>query len=211
MDQVRYTIVAGVDFSEPSDFAVREAMEQAERRGGDLHFVAVMDDAAGDPPLLRDARVTGAAFRLRERLESMIHDRIVASFRDREPSFRTVIHVRVGRPADEIVRLARDVDADLVLVGTHGRRGVERLLLGSVAERTLRIAHCPVLVVRPKLHSQEEAPEPPCPACVVRRRETGGAAWWCDQHATPREQAHSIQISQRFHYPNPIWFGGDAQ
>jgi nucleotide-binding universal stress UspA family protein len=209
MDQARHTIVAGVDFSEPSDLAVGEAIEQAERRGGDLHFVAVMDDGKGDAPLVRDARIAEVAFRLRERLAEMVQDRITKRFTGREPpSFSTVIHVRVGRPADEIARLARDVEADLVLVGTDGRRGVERFMIGSVAERTLRLASCPVLVVRPKGYPHEEMPEPPCPACVERRRESG--AWWCDEHAAPREQPHAIQFSERFHYPNPIWFGGDA-
>jgi nucleotide-binding universal stress UspA family protein len=60
------------------------------------------------------------------------------------------MHVRVGTPADEIVALAKELDADLIVVGTHGRRGVRRLLLGSVARAILRHAGCPVLVVRQK-------------------------------------------------------------
>jgi len=54
-----------------------------------------------------------------------------------------------GSPASEIVRLAREGSFDLVVVGTHGRTGLRRLVLGSVAERVVREAHCPVLVVRP--------------------------------------------------------------
>jgi nucleotide-binding universal stress UspA family protein len=60
------------------------------------------------------------------------------------------LHLLAGPPAKEIVRVARSVGADLVIVGTHGRRGVRRLVLGSVAEEVLRSAPCPVLVVRGK-------------------------------------------------------------
>jgi hypothetical protein len=73
-----------------------------------------------------------------------------------------------------------------VVVGTHGRQGLERLLVGSVAEAVVRRASCPVLVVRPQGYEaaaeQAPAPEPPCPDCVERRRETAGADWWCTAH-----------------------------
>ncbi len=54
----------------------------------------------------------------------------------------------VGEPAMEIVRYARDAGIDLIVMGTHGRTGLERLLMGSVAEKVLRDAHCSVLVVK---------------------------------------------------------------
>jgi len=53
-----------------------------------------------------------------------------------------------GVPAEVILDTAKEAGFDLVVVGTHGRRGVKRFLLGSVAERVIRHAHCPVLVVR---------------------------------------------------------------
>ena len=56
--------------------------------------------------------------------------------------------IHVGKPATEIVKAAKDWPADLIVVGSHGRGGVERLLLGSVAEAVMRHASCPVLVVR---------------------------------------------------------------
>jgi nucleotide-binding universal stress UspA family protein len=55
----------------------------------------------------------------------------------------------VGEPAAEIVSFARSAGAELVVVGTHGRTGLEHALMGSVAERVVRRAHCPVLTVRP--------------------------------------------------------------
>ncbi len=61
----------------------------------------------------------------------------------------TVHHVFLeGEPATEIVRFARDAGIDLIVMGTHGRTGLERLLMGSVAEKVLRDAHCSVLVVK---------------------------------------------------------------
>jgi nucleotide-binding universal stress UspA family protein len=62
---------------------------------------------------------------------------------------RVTTHKSVGEPAAEIVSFARSTGADLVVVGTHGRTGLEHALMGSVAERVVRRAHCPVLTVRP--------------------------------------------------------------
>ena len=62
--------------------------------------------------------------------------------------------LRTGVPDQEIVGLARDERADLIVIGTHGRGGMDRLLLGSVADRVVRLAPCPVLTVR----------QPPAPA-----------------------------------------------
>jgi nucleotide-binding universal stress UspA family protein len=56
--------------------------------------------------------------------------------------------LRSGVPHQEIVALARDERADLIVIGTHGRGGINRALLGSVADRVVRLAPCPVLTVR---------------------------------------------------------------
>jgi nucleotide-binding universal stress UspA family protein len=58
--------------------------------------------------------------------------------------------VREGKPADEILSAAREWDADAIVVGTHGRAGVSRVVLGSTAEGVVRHATCPVLVVKPR-------------------------------------------------------------
>jgi nucleotide-binding universal stress UspA family protein len=73
--------------------------------------------------------------------------------RDMVPdAFREVWNVETasGNPADAIVRLAQDRQADLIVMGTHGRTGLQHVLLGSVAEKVVRLAPCPVLTVRYK-------------------------------------------------------------
>ena len=65
---------------------------------------------------------------------------------------RITREVRVGTPFVEIVRHARELQADLVVIGTHGRTGLAHVLLGSTAEKVVRKAHCPVLTVRPHGH-----------------------------------------------------------
>jgi nucleotide-binding universal stress UspA family protein len=57
--------------------------------------------------------------------------------------------LRAGTPHEQIVGAAQDEKADVIVIGTHGRTGVNRMLLGSVAERVVRLAPCPVLTVRP--------------------------------------------------------------
>ena len=59
-------------------------------------------------------------------------------------------HFAEGDPASQVLKCARAVNADLVLIGTHDRVGLEKLLLGSVAAKVARDAPCPVLIVRPK-------------------------------------------------------------
>jgi nucleotide-binding universal stress UspA family protein len=57
--------------------------------------------------------------------------------------------LRDGKPSDQILAAAREWDADVIVIGTHGRSGVSRLLLGSTAEAVVRHAPCPVLVIKP--------------------------------------------------------------
>jgi len=69
-----------------------------------------------------------------------------------DPSLRVQAHVRVGRPVDEIVKAAKDFDADLIIMSTHGYTGIKHAFLGSVTENVVRYAPCPVLTVRLKEH-----------------------------------------------------------
>ncbi len=65
-------------------------------------------------------------------------------------SRKVCTHARLGKAVETLLQTCVDYEADLLIVGTHGRRGIDRLLLGSVAEQLVRQAACPVLVARPK-------------------------------------------------------------
>ena len=113
---------------------------------------------------------------------------------------KVVARQAYASPAHEIVRVAAEVEADLIVVGTHGRRNIPRLLLGSVAELTVRLAGCPVLVVRPKKYDvAERVPqvEAPCPDCVARRAETDDRVLWCTRHMEHHPRPHA------YHWEGP--------
>ena len=65
------------------------------------------------------------------------------------------------------------------------------MFVGSVAEMVVRLAPCPVLVVRPKRLMEYPKIEPPCPACLETRRVTGGERLWCDEHNVRDGQRHT--------------------
>lgn len=75
--------------------------------------------------------------------------RLLASVADRSQGRpRPLEFLKVGKPSAEVVKAAEEWPADLIVIGSHGRKGIQRALLGSVAEAVLRHAPCPVLVVR---------------------------------------------------------------
>jgi hypothetical protein len=98
------------------------------------------------------------------------------------------------------VQLASDLQADVIVVGTHGRRGLARFLIGSTAERVVRLATCAVLVERPTVATAEETGpqiEPPCPRCAETRRSTGNAELWCSQHRGHHGRRHTYHLAEK--------------
>ncbi len=109
-----------------------------------------------------------------------------------------IAHLRLEAPAQEIAQIAADLEADLVIVGTHGRRGISRLLLGSVAEAVVRLAPCPVFVVRPKALPAEGPRSSPRARAVWRRGvATAGKEYWCEQHRAHHGQRHTYHQRDR--------------
>ncbi len=133
---IREVLVA-TDFSEIADEAVRAARQHAERFGARLHLLHVLETAEGD-----------AAQRLAQLSEGL------------GASVPVLVRAPAGDPANEIARYASEHGVDLIVVGTHGRTGMSRALLGSVAERVIRTAPCPVLAV-PLGASQSRQVDPP--------------------------------------------------
>ena len=147
-------IVCATDFSEQAVAAERQAVELARALGAEL----VLAHMGTDAPLWREGFYTPdvravfegqrkwAADTLAAKAEALAADGVAAR-----------VVVRVGLPWEEIVRLAAEERADMIVMGTRGRTGLDRLLLGSVAERVIRRAPCPVLTVRPDTDEQESA------------------------------------------------------
>jgi nucleotide-binding universal stress UspA family protein len=134
-------IVVGLDFSEGSEVALVRAADLAERLHASLHLLYAKAVAA--PTYGGDGPEEGST-------EHHVLDFAARSLGGAEALDvigPTAVVRRSEAPADAIVRYAADVEAGLVVVGTHGRKGVSHLLAGSVAEEVIRRAPCPVLTV----------------------------------------------------------------
>ncbi len=139
-------ILHASDFSPASRPAFAQAIDLAKRDGSRLTVVHVMTPT----PVVTDGYVSPKVW---DDLERQVRghaqrevDKLVA--RARQAGVRATSMLLDGTPADRIVRAARRLSADLIVLGTHGRGGLAKLFLGSVAERVIAMARCPVLTVR---------------------------------------------------------------
>lgn len=198
MIDTRYVVVVGLDFSDLANHAVDSALEVTALRGGELHVIYVEPERAIEAVLADSWKNEIDPQKGVEKVQERANERLL-EVKKRYPTFpplRVVAHFRKGSPAKEVAQLAADLDADLVVIGSHGRSGAERVLLGSVAERVSRLARCPVWIVRPKAHdkaSRVPEIEPPCHDCVERRFETRGKELWCARHAEHHIRAHGFR------------------
>ena len=145
-------IVCPTDFSERSAPAEREAVRLAKALGAELVLAHVGTDAT----LWREGLYTPAVRAVVEGQRKWAADALAAraaALAAEGVTARAV--VKVGLAWKEIVRVAAEEHADMIVMGTQGRTGLERLLLGSVAERVIRRAPCPVLTVRPDTDNRE--------------------------------------------------------
>jgi len=139
-------IMVPTDFSEQSDRVVRYGTELASRFGAELHLLHAVEavpimygEGAYGPPE-NEAELEAVAAR---------HLEEVNVEADNVDVVRKVVH---GHPFVEIVRYAKEHDIGLIVIGTHGRGAIAHMLLGSVAEKVVRKAPCPVLTVRQEGH-----------------------------------------------------------
>ena len=155
MIQVR-KILYPTDFSSYSNQAYFHAVALAEKHSAALTVVFVYNPSATGGPGPSDPEAARRYWR--DQLEQI---------RPVDPTIK-VNHVLLdGDPATEIVRYAHDAGSDLIVMGTHGRTGLERLLMGSVAERVLRNAHCSVLVVKMPRAASSAIPQGAKPAAAT--------------------------------------------
>lgn len=139
------TIIVPVDFLKSADKLVDYSTSMAEKLSAVIHFIHVVTFPTGDA-------MVGAPFGA-EYEGKMLADaqaRMSNLLADYSESFPACTgEVVIGDPVDKIIQIAEVKDSDLIIISTHGARGLEKILLGSVAERVLTRAHCPVLTMNP--------------------------------------------------------------
>ena len=151
-------VLLAVDGSKESHLATRAAVEVAGTAGSELHVLSVLETAQLLPQMPYtgpEAWETIGTFEEAEqhtrRLLSGVSERVEA-----EGSLVKESHLALGKPEKEIVRLAGELDAELVVLGSRGLGAVGRVLLGSVSDSVVRHAHCSVLVVRDPEHRRRD-------------------------------------------------------
>jgi universal stress protein A len=141
-------ILAPTDFDVCSSPTTRYAVELAEKFGSELILLHIVQDLALAmpdavmPTPVPAPMLTELIDAAKTSLENLVKSENLMRLNPR-------LEVRVGSPAAEIVAVAKELKVDLLCIGTHGRGGLAHLLLGSVAEKIIRHAPCPVLTIRP--------------------------------------------------------------
>lgn len=144
-------ILFATDFSEGSSNSLPYAVDIAKRYGAKLYFVHVIYDVAKTsgwyvPHVSMDELYSDMEKNAKAQLEK--------SFIEEMRGFKDIEHVVLkGTPYEELARFAEENKIDLIVIGTHGRKGLDRMLFGSTAEQVVRYAPCPVLTVRLPIHS----------------------------------------------------------
>ncbi len=146
-------LLVPTDFSEPSEVALRYGKAFAEMCGASLHLVHVLDESALVYPWTSPDGTPVGLGAAREEMENMVKDRLSRILSDDERrKYSARVSTLCGSPFMEIVAYAKAQNIDLIVLGTHGRGPIAHMLMGSVAERVVRKAPCPVLTVRPQEH-----------------------------------------------------------
>ena len=145
MDEIKKILVA-TDGSEYTKNAVKKALSLAKMLDAEIVGLYVVDISPIVPMTLDETTFPMVEFMRNE------GDDVLESLKKQAEGMgvRIKLMKREGIPADEIIEAAKEEDVDLIVIGTLGRSALEKLLLGSVAEKVIRHAPCPVFVVREK-------------------------------------------------------------
>ncbi len=145
MDEIKKILVA-TDGSEFTKEAVKKGISLAKMLGAEIIGLYVVDISSIVPMSLDESAFPMVDFLRNE------GDNVLKELKEQVESagVRAKLLKKEGIPADEIIETAKKEDVDLIVIGTLGRSALEKLLLGSVAEKVIRHAPCPVLVVRRK-------------------------------------------------------------
>lgn len=191
-DETHRVVLAAVDVSPDWELVMARAVREAQVLNAGLHAIF----ALSVPIAVDDAQaIAGAGMQVALKEQSELGRTHMATVLAYAASLGVPArgHVTVGEPWREIVQLATDLSADLVVVGTQDLQGVARLLLGSVAAQVARSAPCEVLVVRGKRAPTESVPEilPPCEDCLTAQQTSRGKTLWCARHLEKHPHAHT--------------------
>jgi nucleotide-binding universal stress UspA family protein len=196
-------IVIAIDFDQPSVYALRRGAEIFRRSPAfelDILHVALglgmgvpaETEVGGD----KDSQLGNTARKVPRKIEEFIRDNLG------DPTAlagrRVGIHVRMGDVAEEIVKFADDIGAQLLVVGSHGRKGLMKKLMGSVSEKVLELSHTSVVIATGEPSSESPTIEPPCKECQKARQASQGKQWWCTRHAEHHARAHSFSYRREF-------------
>ncbi len=137
-------VLVPTDFSKTSVAALRYALPLITQFGATLDLVHVIEPT----PLLSDMDDLPLAMSEAEVTQRVTAELLALARREVEAGVQVTPVVRRGRPYHQITEAAKERNTDLVVIATHGRTGLQLTLLGSTTERVVRLAPCPVLVVR---------------------------------------------------------------
>ena len=142
-------ILLATDGSEDAELARTTAVDMATSTDSELHVVTV---APGYPSY--DVRVPEIVEQLRKQAQNILDEQVEKIERDGGKVAQKHLRIAERYRAQQIVRVAEEIGAGLIVMGSRGLGGVRRALMGSVSDSVVRHAHCPVLVVR---HEKERA------------------------------------------------------
>jgi len=183
----RFRVVVSIDFSDASRHAleVAEAVVRPAGSTAELHLVHVTSPLywPGVVPSLGPGDAD-----LFELMRTRLQE--TASSAQGTVEARVVAHVRLGEAAHEVASVAREIGADLIVIGAHRRGALSSALHRSMTSSLVRQAPCSVLTALPKDELAEAAIEPPCKDCVAAREASGGKDLWCERHAGHHVHGH---------------------
>jgi nucleotide-binding universal stress UspA family protein len=143
MSQRCFVVIVGYEFSELGEEALRIGISFAKGASkAELHVAHVVSPPAVTSELGPTVALEGLLDDARERIATRLERARLP------PSIRATAHVSLGDAGRELPELAQELQADLIILGTHGRKGLQRMLLGSVAEQVVRRAPCSVMCVK---------------------------------------------------------------
>jgi nucleotide-binding universal stress UspA family protein len=144
-------ILVPTDFSKFSQNALSYAIALADKFGAELYLLHVVQNLGVMIPDM--VNVVPPIMPSNEQMTSAVREALGKVIKENKlERFKTKPEVRLGTPFYEIIQFAKEADADLIVMGTHGHSGLAHVLLGSVTEKVVRKAPCPVLTVRHPEH-----------------------------------------------------------